>query len=124
MPTNLVELFVYIGTPAFLSLIISNVLTHLDWWNGLTGEQKSLGYLGLSILFGVGSYLLQTYVPTGATTALQPFWLIVANAINLWLSGQATYFFGRRLAAKAPPKAARVTKRVLPTEKAEALAAA
>lgn len=79
---------VFIGTPAAVDYIISNVLDQWPKWINWTNSQaKGLITLGLSLALGLLSYFLVKNVTPDEITHWQPLFAIIAAMFAAWASG-------------------------------------
>jgi hypothetical protein len=87
LPPDLGSLLAYIGTAAFASWVVSNVLENLTAFQALTAQAKNIVILIAYIVLGVLSYLLILTVPTSLIAQLQPLYAVVLASITAYVSG-------------------------------------
>lgn len=93
LPTDIHQLFVYLGTPAFIGFVLSWVAAHVAYFNSdkVTPQARMVILFVLATLLGAGSKLLINYVPEGAYSTLQPLWDVVMQALTIILASQVYY---------------------------------
>jgi len=80
---------VFIGTPAAVDYVISNVLDQWPKWVNWTNAQaKGLITLALSIALGLLSYALVQNVSPAEIAHWQPLFSVIAALFSAWASGQ------------------------------------
>lgn len=90
---DLGQFLVFIGTPAFVDYIVSNVLDQIPAFVNLKGEVKSLITLFLAIFFAVVSYVLVKNVTPAEISQWQQLFTLVSAMFVAWASGQIQHEF-------------------------------
>jgi len=91
IPT-LIDALRLLGTTVGAGMVISFLLTRVEWFKALTGEKRFWIVLGLSMLIPFAATLVTQLVPAAALIALEPYWQSLAAGFIVFIGSQAQYF--------------------------------
>jgi cytochrome c biogenesis protein CcdA len=102
--STLKGLIAYLGTPAAVIWIVSNVLDHFQKFVDLSALAKKAVMVILSIVLSFGSALLLGSVTLQTLTPEQAYAIIYASVIAFWFADQQHQAFAKRRDLKAAQK--------------------
>ena len=79
-------LIVFLGTPGFVSWIVSNVFDNWSWFVARTPMTKKAIVLGTSIILALASYVATQRVSPDFFTIIQPYYAVIYGAIVAFLA--------------------------------------
>lgn len=89
IPSDIGSFFIWLGTAAAASAIISWFLTPRAFYQKLSPEREKELNLAVYIVLGLLSFILLHYVPNTLIDQLQPFYAVLYAAIAAWAGDQA-----------------------------------
>lgn len=87
-PSNLVDLFKFIGTPLFIGFVVSFLLERVADFQRLNTDTKAIVALVISIVLPLFSYFLLNYVPQPLIDALQPWYAAAVTGVIGFIGSQ------------------------------------
>lgn len=81
-----------LGTTVGAGMVISFLLTRVEWFKALTGERRFWIVLGLSMLIPFAATLVTQLVPAAALIALEPYWQSLAAGFIVFIGSQAQHW--------------------------------
>ncbi len=91
VPT-LVDALRLLGTTVGAGMVISFLLTRVDWFKALTGDKRFQIVFGLSMLIPFAATLVTQLVPATVLIALEPYWQSLAAGFIVFIGSQAQYW--------------------------------
>ena len=93
LPTDIHQLFIYLGTPAFIGFVLSWLAANWQWFNSnkLSSQGRTLVMFLLALGLGIVSKLLVQYVPEGAYSVLQPYYDVFLSTVMIIFGSQLWY---------------------------------
>ncbi len=91
IPT-LIDALRLLGTTVGAGMVISFLLTRVEWFKALTGDKRFWIVFGLSMLIPFLATLVTQLVPAAALIALEPYWQSLAAGFIVFIGSQAQYF--------------------------------
>ncbi len=99
VPT-LIEALQLLGTTVGAGMVISFLLTRVEWFKTLTGERRFWIVLGLSMAIPFVATLIINLVPAETLVALEPYWQALSAGFIVFIGSQAQYAL-RRVATQS-----------------------
>lgn len=90
VPT-LIEALQLLGTTVGAGMVISFLLTRVEWFKALTGERRFWIVLGLSMAIPFMATLIINLVPAETLVALEPYWQALSAGFIVFIGSQAQY---------------------------------
>lgn len=95
IPT-LIDALRLLGTTVGAGMVISFLLTKVDWFKNLAGEKRFWVVFGLAQGVPLVATLIINLVPASALAALEPYWQSLAAGFIVFIGTQAQYFLSQR----------------------------
>lgn len=91
IPT-LIDALRLLGTTVGAGMVISFLLTRVEWFKALTGERRFWIVLGLSQIVPLAATLVVQLVPAATLIALEPYWQSLAAGFIVFIGSQAQHW--------------------------------
>jgi hypothetical protein len=111
---NLVSFLGWLAGGAGAMVAVAFLAERIPWFQKKSSQTKGLIILGASLVVGLGSYAVVTFVTPAVLAAIQPFFQVAAIIVVGWLASQWGHSFdplttttAAQLVAGTPPPAAK-----------------
>ena len=91
IPT-LIDALRMLGTTVGAGMVISFLLTRVEWFKLATGERRFWAVFGLSMAIPLAATLIIQLVPAATLVAIEPYWQTLAAGFIVFIGTQAQYF--------------------------------